>query len=211
VSTKDARSVLRDRLVFALLMAVVVDVHILDVVRVLAISFFVPLTVAVNDANLKVVRSRQWEVPIFALPMAVVVGVLLKAVINQLSLRQNFVSNMEVGRISHPGCEKVSRGRTQFCAAHGGGVRCKLAGCNRVAIGKVQLCRAHGGGARPKNTLRTLSTREAILPLASFIGAGSGSIQGTFCVPIIEPAMGGFGHPQQQQQAPSSGTDLASD
>lgn len=92
---------------------------------------------------------------------------------------------------------------------HGGGVRCKLAGCNRVAIGKVQLCRAHGGGARPKNTLGPFSntSREVMLPLESSVGAGS--IQGTFCVPIIEPIIDGFGH-LNQQQGPSVGADLAS-
>jgi len=97
-----------------------------------------------------------------------------------------------------------------FYVKHGGGVRCKLAGCNRVAIGKVQLCRAHGGGTRPKNKLGIFSSREVMLPLVSSICTGSGSIQGgTICVPIIEPVMYGFGHPQQQQ-APSIVTDLAS-
>jgi len=101
-------------------------------------------------------------------------------------------------KCSFAGCEKVSRGRTQYCAAHGGGVRCKLAGCNRVAIGKVQLCRAHGGGARPKQD--TFSGREVRLP---------GSIQGTFCVPIIEPVMDGYDRQQQHQHHQGAGTDLA--
>ena len=163
-------------------------------------------------------------------------------------------------KCSYSGCEKVSRGRTQFCAAvsqlnemnqnmnckivftecsfivtctdfivyiqyiymygnfyrcmyaqHGGGVRCKLAGCNRVAIGKVQLCRAHGGGARPKDTHRSFSAREVRIPMASSIGAASGSSQGTFCVPIIEPIMDGYERQQQQQQqAHAVGADLAS-
>merc|ERR1719162_2322699 len=114
-------------------------------------------------------------------------------------------------KCSHPECEKVSRGRTQFCAGHGGGVRCKLAGCNRVAIGKIQLCRAHGGGTCPKNTLGIFSSKEVMLPLVSSICTGSGSIQGgNICVPIIEPVMYGFGHPQQQQEAHSISADLAS-
>jgi len=114
-------------------------------------------------------------------------------------------------KCSHPECEKVSRGRTQFCAGHGGGVRCKLTGCNRVAIGKIQLCRAHGGGTCPKNTLGIFSSKEVMLPLVSSICTGSGSIQGgNVCVPIIEPVMYGFGHPQQQQEAHSISADLAS-
>lgn len=94
-------------------------------------------------------------------------------------------------KCSYTGCEKVSRGRTNFCAAHGGGVRCKLAGCNRVAIGKVQLCRAHGGGARPKhNALKAYSgSREIEIPMASSVGGIPGRGDGTFCVPIIEPVM----------------------
>mmetsp|Transcript_27855 Transcript_27855/g.65468 ORF Transcript_27855/g.65468 Transcript_27855/m.65468 type:complete len:916 (+) Transcript_27855:2-2749(+) len=113
-------------------------------------------------------------------------------------------------KCSFAGCEKVSRGRTQFCAAHGGGVRCKLAGCNRVAIGKVQLCRAHGGGAKSKqDTLGSVSAREVRLPISSTIGATLGSMEGTFCVPIIESAMNEYEGQQQQQQQHSAGTDLA--
>lgn len=113
-------------------------------------------------------------------------------------------------KCSFSGCEKVSRGRTQFCAAHGGGVRCKLAGCNRVAIGKVQLCRAHGGGARAKQEAsKPFSGREVRLPLSSTVGAPPGSMQGTFCVPIIEPVMDGYER-EQQQQHNAVGTDLAS-
>ena len=74
-----------------LLMAVVDVVPSLAVTRVLAISFFVQLTVVANDANLKDVQNQQWEARIFAQPMAVVVGALLKAVISRPSLRQNSV------------------------------------------------------------------------------------------------------------------------
>ena len=94
-----------------------------------------------------------------------------------------------------------------FDVQHGGGVRCKLAGCNRVAIGKVQLCRAHGGGARPKqDTIDSFSSKEVRLPISSTIGAIPGSMEGTFCVPIIEPAMSGY---EGQQQQHAVGTDLA--
>eukprot|EP00953_Heterococcus_sp_UTEX-ZZ885_P032343 16896-Heterococcus_DN1.PRE.1 len=41
------------------------------------------------------------------------------------------------------GCEKVARGTTAHCAAHGGGVRCVISGCNRAAIGKQSMCRVH--------------------------------------------------------------------
>lgn len=108
-------------------------------------------------------------------------------------------------KCSFLGCEKVSRGRTQYCAAHGGGVRCKLTGCNRVAIGKVQLCRAHGGGAHTKqDTIESFSRREVRLSISSTIGVSSGSMQGTFCVPIIEPVMDGYDLQQQQHQAVSA-------
>ena len=43
------------------------------------------------------------------------------------------------------GCQKVARGRTSFCAAHGGGIRCKVSGCNKAAVGKFQMCRTHSG------------------------------------------------------------------
>jgi hypothetical protein len=41
--------------------------------------------------------------------------------------------------------KQVARGRTSFCAAHGGGVRCKVEGCNKAAVGKFQMCRTHSG------------------------------------------------------------------
>ena len=84
-----ALSVLRDRLAFALHMAVVAVVPFLAVTRVLVISIFVLLTVVANDANSKIVLSRQWEVPTYALLMAVVVDVLWEAVTNQPSLQQS--------------------------------------------------------------------------------------------------------------------------
>lgn len=92
-------------------------------------------------------------------------------------------------------CSNVS---SFFYLQHGGGVRCKLAGCNRVAIGKVQLCRAHGGGARASKN--KAAANEILLPMASTLG------EGTFCVPLIEPVMDGYG---QQQQSPNLGTDFA--
>jgi hypothetical protein len=39
--------------------------------------------------------------------------------------------------------KQVARGKTDFCASHGGGVRCKLKGCNRLAVSSDQLCRTH--------------------------------------------------------------------
>jgi hypothetical protein len=35
-----------------------------------------------------------------------------------------------------------------FCAAHGGGKRCKVAGCGKCAVGVSLLCTSHGGGRR---------------------------------------------------------------
>lgn len=39
---------------------------------------------------------------------------------------------------------QVARGKTDYCAAHGGGVRCRIKGCNKLAVGMQQLCRTHG-------------------------------------------------------------------
>ena len=41
------------------------------------------------------------------------------------------------------GCTKVSRGKTDFCAAHGGGTRCTIKNCNKLAMGNQSLCRQH--------------------------------------------------------------------
>lgn len=38
---------------------------------------------------------------------------------------------------------QVARGKTDFCAAHGGGVRCKAKGCYKIAVGATSLCRMH--------------------------------------------------------------------
>ena len=37
----------------------------------------------------------------------------------------------------------MARGKTDFCAAHGGGVRCKAKGCYKIAIGATSMCRMH--------------------------------------------------------------------
>ena len=37
----------------------------------------------------------------------------------------------------------MARGKTEFCASHGGGIRCKLKGCNRLSVSSQQLCRTH--------------------------------------------------------------------
>lgn len=38
----------------------------------------------------------------------------------------------------------MARGKTDYCAAHGGGVRCKAKGCYKIAVGSTNLCRLHG-------------------------------------------------------------------
>jgi hypothetical protein len=38
---------------------------------------------------------------------------------------------------------QVARGRTDFCAAHGGGIRCSYPECYKAAISKLTFCRAH--------------------------------------------------------------------
>lgn len=37
----------------------------------------------------------------------------------------------------------MARGKTEYCAAHGGGVRCRFPNCNKLAVGPQQLCRTH--------------------------------------------------------------------
>lgn len=39
--------------------------------------------------------------------------------------------------------KQVARGRTSFCAAHGGGVRCKVEGCNKAAVRWVDWMCVH--------------------------------------------------------------------
>ena len=46
------------------------------------------------------------------------------------------------------GCTKSARGKTEKCAAHGGGARCVTPGCTKSALGKTNKCIEHGGGAR---------------------------------------------------------------
>ena len=49
-----------------------------------------------------------------------------------------------------PSCEQqAASGGPQYCASHGGGVKCGFAGCDRIARpGGLPFCRAHGGGPR---------------------------------------------------------------
>ncbi len=53
-------------------------------------------------------------------------------------------------RCKEQGCNKLARGKTDFCASHGGGKRCKEQGCDKTAQGKTDLCISHGGGKRCK-------------------------------------------------------------
>ena len=62
------------------------------------------------------------------------------------------------------GCQKVSRGRTANCAAHGGGARCVRADCQRAAMGKSNLCRLHGTQQQQqKLDAETTTTKPGIL------------------------------------------------
>jgi len=47
-----------------------------------------------------------------------------------------------------PDCEKLARGKTGKCVAHGGGKRCDEKDCKASARGKTGKCIAHGGGKR---------------------------------------------------------------
>ena len=48
------------------------------------------------------------------------------------------------------GCDNLARGKTDFCASHGGGKRCIEQGCKSTARGKTDFCTSHGGGKRCK-------------------------------------------------------------
>ena len=48
-------------------------------------------------------------------------------------------------------CTKFARGKTAYCIAHGGGLRCKEPECKASAIGKTKYCISHGGGLRCPN------------------------------------------------------------
>lgn len=60
-----------------------------------------------------------------------------------------------------PGCKRLARSSTPYCAGHGGGLRCKEAGCNKAARGKSLLCIAHGGGKRCQTPNCTKSAQGA--------------------------------------------------
>lgn len=45
-------------------------------------------------------------------------------------------------------CTKRAIRPTDFCVAHGGGLRCKYEGCNKSAISPTDFCVGHGGGKR---------------------------------------------------------------
>jgi hypothetical protein len=49
----------------------------------------------------------------------------------------------------------VARGKTDFCASHGGGVRCRVRECNKLAVGALQLCRAHTAQQNKNPTMTT--------------------------------------------------------
>lgn len=60
-----------------------------------------------------------------------------------------------------PNCKRLARSSTQYCAAHGGGLRCKEPGCDKAARGKSLLCIGHGGGKRCQTPNCTKSAQGA--------------------------------------------------
>ena len=44
------------------------------------------------------------------------------------------------GKRCSVGCTKSAIGKTDTCAAHGGGKRCSVDGCTKSAIGKTNKC-----------------------------------------------------------------------
>jgi hypothetical protein len=39
---------------------------------------------------------------------------------------------------------QVSRGKTTYCASHGGvGAKCRIAGCNATVYGNLKVCEGH--------------------------------------------------------------------
>jgi hypothetical protein len=46
---------------------------------------------------------------------------------------------------------QVARGKTEYCAAHGGGIRCDVLNCIKLAVGSKNLCRSHASEAKNQN------------------------------------------------------------
>lgn len=85
----------------------------------------------------------------------------------------------------------MARGRTSFCAAHGGGVRCKVEGCNKAAVGKFQMCRTHSGYPKKRASEPISTTHFLENPAAKrrMIVAGEGG--GGGAVTAVSSASGG--------------------
>ena len=61
-------------------------------------------------------------------------------------------------RCKEPECKASAQGKT-YCIAHGGGVRCKEPECKASAQGKTDYCKRHGGGVRCKEPECKASSR----------------------------------------------------
>lgn len=55
----------------------------------------------------------------------------------------------------------MARGKTDYCAAHGGGVRCKAKGCYKIAVGATNLCRMHGTAQQQQQQAAAATTSGA--------------------------------------------------
>jgi hypothetical protein len=87
---------------------------------------------------------------------------------------------------------QVARGRTSFCAAHGGGVRCKVEGCNKAAVGKFQMCRTHSGYPKKRASEPISTTHFLENPAAKrrMIVAGEGGTAATATATVVSSTGG---------------------
>jgi hypothetical protein len=70
---------------------------------------------------------------------------------------------------------QVARGKTDYCAAHGGGVRCKAKGCYKIAVGTTNLCRMHGTAHMQQTAMAASAGTGSSSSGANHTGAGHSS------------------------------------
>ena len=63
------------------------------------------------------------------------------------------------GAVESLGVPQGAEGSTNYCKAHGGGMRCREPGCTMSARGSTNYCKAHGGGKRCQEPGCTKSAR----------------------------------------------------
>lgn len=71
--------------------------------------------------------------------------------------------------------EQVARGKTDYCAAHGGGIRCKAKGCYKIAVGATSLCRMHSSAQAAAASAATAAASSGKTNSTAFPSSSSAS------------------------------------